>query len=188
MSKLFWICVVVCTYGVVLALRVTPERFYVEYYNSDYIRYMNVSVRRLSRHSPYTFNVDFDALYYFGNNVTLKIEVYEEVSGRYIPIPIVVEKKLCDFLQNDQLFGQKWFKEISSDQICPFKSGEHKFRNINVNLDDFPFEIPFTWSSFMAKIRVDITAFLTEQADVRLSIWKQFYNIVRKPKGQTKSG
>lgn len=54
------------------ALQITPWKVKIEYYNPKYIKFSNISIRKISRHSPYYINFEIETLDGAGNNVTVR--------------------------------------------------------------------------------------------------------------------
>lgn len=44
----------------------------VDYFNNKYLTYVNTSMRKLNRHSPYYITFEAETLDVFGNNLTVR--------------------------------------------------------------------------------------------------------------------
>ncbi|PZC79576.1 hypothetical protein B5X24_HaOG216241 [Helicoverpa armigera] len=164
---------------VLQAMDIAPERHELEYINHKYLRNMSITFRKLSRNSPHYVNMELDAIVGVGNNLTLKMALFEFLGGHYIPTPIMVTYKLCDFLYKEPFFGKMYAKQIPGNWSCPFPPGEYHFMNLTIHLENFPHNIPFTYSSLTVRTRADVQGILTATNE-EVFRWKTFVKITQK--------
>lgn len=58
-------------YASLQALEITLLKFKVDYFNPKYIKFVNITMKKFNRHSPYYINFEADTLDVAGNNVTV---------------------------------------------------------------------------------------------------------------------
>lgn len=63
-------------YFALQALYIITTKVKIDYYNPKYVKFANISVRKINRHSPYSYNFDIDLLIGVGNNVTVGRIIY----------------------------------------------------------------------------------------------------------------
>ncbi|CAH0691734.1 unnamed protein product [Spodoptera exigua] len=102
------------------AMEIAPERHEVEYVNTKYLKNLSVVFRKFSRNSPLYVSMELESLVGVGNNMTLKMALYEYLAGHYIPTPLNVAYKFCDFFRYEPFFGQMYAKQFPENWTCPF--------------------------------------------------------------------
>ncbi|KAJ8721961.1 hypothetical protein PYW08_004363 [Mythimna loreyi] len=139
-----------------------PEKLDTIIKSTKYIHNITYTFRRHSRNSPYYIDFDYVATTGYGNNLTLKWQLNEYISGHYVPVPVQFEYKLCDFLYKDPFFGQMYAKQLVGNWSCPFPPGRSPFRNLVMHIENMP-RIPFTYSSLIVRTRADLVIFMEEE-------------------------
>ncbi|KAJ8731516.1 hypothetical protein PYW07_004680 [Mythimna separata] len=144
------------------ATEVYPERLETIIKSTKYIHNITYTFRRHSRNSPYYIDFDYVATTGYGNNLTLTWKLNEFISGRYVPVPVQFQYKLCDFLYKDPFFGQMYAKQLVGNWSCPFPPGRSPFRNLVMHIENMP-RVPFTYSSLIVRTRADLIIFMEEE-------------------------
>ncbi|GBP19951.1 hypothetical protein EVAR_11341_1 [Eumeta japonica] len=143
----------------------------VDYVNPKFVKWAKVTVMKFGRKSPYYINAEGEIVKSFGNNVSIDKVTYEKtcdfqfsfvvnefLSNRYQPTLLQYQYKLCNFFE-DPIIGALFVNGYMYNHTCPFPAGEYHLMNLTVPVDNFPFEVPFTWSSSYMKGRIDIKYF-----------------------------
>ncbi|KAF9407774.1 hypothetical protein HW555_012319 [Spodoptera exigua] len=160
-------------------MEIAPERHEVEYVNTKYLKNLSVVFRKFSRNSPLYVSMELESLVGVGNNMTLKMALYEYLAGHYIPTPLNVAYKFCDFFRYEPFFGQMYAKQFPENWTCPFPAGEYHFVNMTIHLENFPYTIPFTYSSMIVHTRADVQGVFTHTNE-EVFRWKTFIRITQK--------
>lgn len=64
--------------------------------------------------------------------------------------------------------------------------GDYHLMNLTINFDNFPYNIPFTYSSLIVKIRLDIEGFATANRSDIVFRWKTFDKLTQSIKNGAK--
>ncbi|KAJ2946649.1 hypothetical protein O0L34_g12706 [Tuta absoluta] len=136
-----------------------------------------------SRKSPYYINWDGETTSEFGNNVSISMKLLEYLSGRWVPTPLQSVFKFCEFFEKEPYLGRMYEKQLKSlmtNWTCPLPAGGFHFHNLVIHMEDFPFNIPFTWAPVIVKTRSDIEFFATKTRE-KLIIGTMDFTIIQKP-------
>ncbi|XP_053609843.1 uncharacterized protein LOC128674886 [Plodia interpunctella] len=182
---MIWLFTLLCIFGIVQGLEVIPEKPEVEYINHKYIKNMKFTIQRKGRGSPYYIHFYVETLSGCGNNLTITMKLYEYIGGNYLPTGIQGEYKICDFLEHEPYLGKMFNIQVQQrlNASCPFKAGSYQIKDLVIDLENFPFNIPFTWSSISVRTRSDVTGHLTETKEPVFRYNFQF-TITQKPRNK----
>ncbi|KAI5632031.1 hypothetical protein NE865_15266 [Phthorimaea operculella] len=105
------------------------------------------------------------------------MKLLEYLSGRWVPTPLQKSFKLCEFFEKEPYLGQMYNKQLKSlvrNWTCPLPPGEYHFHKLIMHMEDFPFNIPFTWASVTVKTRGDVAMYSTKTREL-IVVLKKFW-------------
>ncbi|XP_060801136.1 uncharacterized protein LOC132901922 [Amyelois transitella] len=170
--------------AVVMGLKVIPQRVEVIKTNSKYLKNFSAYVRRHSKDSIYYIDISGESLCIMDNNITMSIDFFEVLSGRFVPLPFRLEFKLCDFLLKDLFLGQSVRKQLGENMTCPLKVGKYEHNSLSFDEMDFPFDIPFTYQGYETMGCLHYKWFVTDTKDIVLFL-RFHYKIIQKPRNKS---
>nr|XP_053609844.1 uncharacterized protein LOC128674887 [Plodia interpunctella] len=168
-----------------IALEIVPEKPEIIYTNPKYIKDLKFTVHRKGRGSPYYIDFYVESLTGCGDNLTVNLKIYEYIGGNYVPLGIQGNFTLCDFLANEPYLGKMFMNQVQKQNYtCPFRPGVYEFNDLLFHLEDFPFNIPFTWSSITVRTMSELIAHHTDTKEP-IFRYKFHFIVHQKPKNKS---
>ncbi|GBP24099.1 hypothetical protein EVAR_27323_1 [Eumeta japonica] len=130
----------VCTCKI---LEVIPERPSIKYFNPEYLKWVNFTIKRYGRRSIYYLNLEGHLKHAWGNNITGQFIFFERMSNEYRPSFIQWKWKLCDGILNDPYIGHILARGGLANKTCPLQPGAYHLMNLTIDTGNFKNIWPF---------------------------------------------
>ncbi|GBP34628.1 hypothetical protein EVAR_19019_1 [Eumeta japonica] len=124
-------------------LEVFPERPAIKYFNPEYLKWINFTIKRYGRQSIYYLNVEGHLKHAWGNNVTIEFVFYEFLSNEYRRSFVQWKWKICDGVLNEPYIGHFLARGGLQNKSCPHEAGEYHLMNLTVDMGSFKSVWPF---------------------------------------------
>ncbi|XP_059057814.1 uncharacterized protein LOC131851341 [Achroia grisella] len=121
----------------------STERPGIIFFDSEYVRYVNITSQRYSRKDPFYYvNIHLDTIVPIGNNFMLHFYFYEFLTNQYKRGFIEMHKPFCDLIHKDTFFGAAMKKYFPPS--CPVPKGSYHMYNMTIPIEQVPKGFPFT--------------------------------------------
>ncbi|KAF9424213.1 hypothetical protein HW555_000606 [Spodoptera exigua] len=152
---------VLCLLTVVIhCIKIIPERSSVTYVNDVYFSDVALTVRRNGKRGDYIANLDLNAKYAVGNNVTIDVIFYEFLHNEYRRSFVELHYRACDLILKDAYLGLIIRK--AGLVTCPIPVGKLSLKNVTFDID-----LPSVWPFEKGKGEMIVTHTAKKEMMVR---------------------
>ncbi|RVE49894.1 hypothetical protein evm_005487, partial [Chilo suppressalis] len=147
---------------------ISTEHPSVTYYNTKYLKYVNLTSQRYGRENPFYYvGLHLETLIYFSNNVSVDFYFYEFLSNVYKRGFIEMHFKFCDLLHKDSFFGAP-MRQGKFLQPCPYPPGSYNLYNMSIDVRVIPPGFPFRKGRIYCNLTYEKTLFASGFIDMEV--------------------